>query len=342
MRQGIRAPKSDAAARASALPGTGRAMKAFPRAIPFAAALLASSASAAPVATGYVEGEFHLIAPITTAQVAQLGVERGDRVAAGQVLVVMEKHDAEIALAEAEAALAQANSNLEDLRQGRRPEEISVIRAALASARAQEHEAETEAVRQIDLRDRGVVPQSQVDAAQTRLDVARAQVAEIEANLAVARLPARPHQIAAAEAAVAQAQARRDAAAWQLDQRDLTAPAAGLVFEILRQEGEIAGPQAPVLSMLPDGAVKVRLYVPEAYVSSISVGARLAVNCDGCPPDQGATITYVSNAPEFTPPVIYSLANRQKLVYLVEARPDPGAEALKPGQIVDVSLDAAP
>lgn len=342
MRQGIRAPKSDAAARAAPVPGASRAMKAFPRAIPFAAALLACSASAAPVATGYVEGEFHLIAPITTAQVAQLGVERGDRVAAGQVLVLMEKHDAEIALAEAEAALAQANSNLEDLRQGRRPEEISVIRAALASARAQEREAETEAERQLDLRDRGVVPQSQVDAAQTRLDVARAQVAEIEANLAVARLPARPHQIAAAEAAVAQAQARRDAAAWQLDQRELTAPAAGLVFEILRQEGEIAGPQAPVLSMLPDGAVKVRLYIPEAHISSISVGTRLSVNCDGCPPGQSATVTYVSNTPEFTPPVIYSLANRQKLVYLVEARPDAGAEALKPGQIVDVALDAAP
>jgi HlyD family secretion protein len=36
--------------------------------------------------------------------------------------------------------------------------------------------------------------------------------------------------------------------------------------------------------------------------------------------------------------VIYSLENRQKLVYRIEARPDPGALALRPGQIVDVSL----
>ena len=341
MKHGIRAPERQAEARAAHPPlPIGRPKQGLLCAVSAAAAFLGSWACAAPLATGYVEGEFHLIAPITTAQVAQLQVERGDRVAAGQVLVLMEKHDAEIALAEAEAALAQAKSNLEDLRQGRRPEEISVIRAALASARAQAREAETEAERQLDLRDRGVVPQSQVDAAQTRLDVARAQVAEIEANLAVARLPARPHQIAAAEAAVAQAQARRDAAAWQLDQRDLTAPAGGLVFEILRQDGEIAGPQAPVLSMLPDGAVKVRLYVPEADISSVSVGTRLSMTCDGCPPGQSATVTYVSNTPEFTPPVIYSLEIRQKLVYLVEARPDPGAGALKPGQIVDAVLGA--
>ena len=42
--------------------------------------------------------------------------------------------------------------------------------------------------------------------------------------------------------------------------------------------------------------------------------------------------------PEFTPPVIYSLENRQKLVYLVEARPEGDAGPLQPGQIVDVDL----
>jgi HlyD family secretion protein len=50
-----------------------------------------------------------------------------------------------------------------------------------------------------------------------------------------------------------------------------------------------------------------------------------------------ATVSYVSPDPEFTPPVIYSLENRQKLVYLVEARPDDAAP-LKPGQIVDAIL----
>ena len=50
-------------------------------------------------------------------------------------------------------------------------------------------------------------------------------------------------------------------------------------------------------------------------------------------------MTYVSPEPEFTPPVIYSAQTRQKLVYLVEARPDGGPQsALQPGQIVDVTL----
>ena len=53
---------------------------------------------------------------------------------------------------------------------------------------------------------------------------------------------------------------------------------------------------------------------------------------------RSATVTYVADEPEFTPPVIYSLNNRQKLVYLVEARPEGDGTMLRPGQIVDVQL----
>ncbi|TGP31475.1 HlyD family secretion protein, partial [bacterium M00.F.Ca.ET.228.01.1.1] len=62
------------------------------------------------------------------------------------------------------------------------------------------------------------------------------------------------------------------------------------------------------------------------------------VHCDGCGTGLKAHVSYVSPDPEFTPPVIYSLENRQKLVYLVEARPEGDAGPLQPGQIVDVDL----
>jgi len=310
--------------------------------IPVISGLIAACAAPAPVATGYVEGEFLLVAPVATAQVETVEVRRGDAIEAGATLATMESRDAEIALRQADSTLAGAESELADLRQAKREEEIRVIEAELTSAKAQAKEAEREERRLRDLYGRGAAPEAQLQAAETALDVARAHVAEVEANLAVARLPARQHQIAAAEAAVAQARAARDAAAWNLDKRRLDAPAPGTVYEILRRAGEIAGPQAPVLSFLPEGAVVVRLYVPEAYISGIATGDRLNLNCDGCPPGTSARVTYVADDPEFTPPVIYSLENRQKLVYLVEARPDPGAPLLQPGQIVDAQLGDRP
>ena len=310
--------------------------------LPLAASLFASCAQPAPFATGYVEGEFTLVAPVAVAQIADVAVARGDRVQAGEVLVRMEQRDAEIALAEAEAAYAQAENHLADLREGKRPEEIGVIEANLASARAQAAEAERAHDRTISLAERGVATVTQRDDAITSAQVAAARVAQVEAELAVARLPARPQAIAQAEAALRGAEAARARARWNLDQRSLMLSEPATVFDIIRTKGEIAGPSAPILSVLGDDAVKLRLYVGETSFSRIAIGDRLRVACDGCPPELWARITYISDEPEFTPPVIYSLENRQKLVYLIEARPEePGA--LKPGQIVDVALpEAAP
>lgn len=306
-------------------------------ALPLVASLLSNCAAPGPIATGYVEGEFTFVAPVAMAQIDQLHVHRGDRVDAGVPLVQMATRDAEIALAQAEAGLAQARNHLADLMEARRPEEIRVIEANLASARAQATEAERTRDRVARLAERGSATDTQRDDAVTRADVALAKVAQVEAELAVARLPARPQAIAQAEASVTGALAARDQAAWHLEQRQLSLPQPITVFDVIRNEGEIAGPSAPVLSVLADGAVKLRLYVPEASFSEISIGARINVSCDSCPPDLSATIVYISDEPEFTPPVIYSLENRQKLVYLVEALPD-DMTTLKPGQIVDVVL----
>ncbi|MBR9841008.1 MAG: HlyD family efflux transporter periplasmic adaptor subunit [Rhodobacteraceae bacterium] len=305
--------------------------------LPFAATLFSACAEPGPLATGYVEGDFTLIAPVATAQVRSIAVASGDTVAEGAPLVAMERRDAEIALAQAEAALAEAGSRLMDLQEGKRPAEIQAIEATLASARAQSEDAARTEQRMVSLASRGAVTESQRDDAVTAAKVADAQVAQIEAELAVARLPARAHEIAAAEAALEGAQAARDQAAWDLDQRSLTAPAPGRIFDVIRREGEIAGPSAPVLSMLAEGGVKLRLYVPETEFAHVAVGTLLVVNCDGCAGGQTARVTYISDAAEFTPPVIYSLENRQKLVYLIEARPE-GDSTLKPGQIVDVRL----
>lgn len=306
-------------------------------AVPLVSWLFASCEPPMPFATGYVEGNYVQIAPVATAQILALTVTSGDRVASGQPLVALEKRDAEIALAQAEAALSRADSQLANLRQGKRPEEIRVIEASLASARAQAGEARRTADRLLDLAARGVATESQRDDASTAAEVAEARVTEIEANLAVAQLPARPDEITASEAALREATAARDHARWQLEKRNLTAPADGVITDVIRRPGEIATAGQPVLSLLPDGAVRLRLYVPEAAIARIAPGSQLSVHCDGCPPDLVATISYIADGPEFTPPVIYSVDSRQKLVYLVEATPVDGS-SLKPGQIVDVDL----
>lgn len=314
-------------------------MTSFLCAVPLVAGLFATCPEPGSVAVGYAEGEFVLVAPIETAEIVAITVKRGERITAGQTLVEMQKRDAEIAVAQARAALAQAQSNLANLRHGRRPEEIAAIQASLASARAEAEQAARIFERQADLLERGIAAQANYDSAETGLELARAKVVELQANLAAAQLPAREDEIEAAQAQVDQARAKLDEAEWRLAERSVSVPVAGTVYDVIRHPGEVAGPQAPVLSVLPDGAVKLKFYVPEEALSSVQVGQSLQVRCYGCSDETTATVSYVAPDPEFTPPVIYSLETRQKLVYLVEARPDGEGTPLKPGQIIDVELE---
>jgi HlyD family secretion protein len=294
--------------------------------------------AAAPFATGYAEGDYVLLAPLDVAQVETLTVRRGDRVKHGELLATLETQDANIAVAQAKAALSQARAQLANLQEGRRPEEVAVVQANLTSALAQAEDAQRTFDRQSDLLKRGIAAQADFDKAKTALDLATAAVQQMNANLAVAELPARKQEIDGAKDAVKQAEAALDQAGWRLDKRHLSAPADGIVQDVIRRVGEVAGPSQPVISILPDGAVKLRIYVPEKYIAQIKIGTALDIHCDGCGQGNHATVSYIADGPEFTPPVIYSLDNRQKLVYLVEAQPEKAETVMKPGQIVDVTL----
>ena len=307
--------------------------------IPLAGLLFSACAGPVPLAVGYVEGDFVLLAPIEVAQVRSISVKRGDRVEAGEAIAEMETDDAKIAVAQAEAALGQAQAQLANLLIGKRPEEIDVLDALVRSAKADAEEKRRTLVRVSDLLKRGTAAQATFDSAQTAVEVAEAEINQAEANLAVGKLPARAEEIKAAESQVKQASTALDQANWRLTKRSLTAPSAGRVDDIIRNPGDVGGPAAPVISMLPDGAVKLSVFVPQPSFSKLEVGKILKVRCDGCPDGLEARISYISPDPEFTPPVIYSLETRQKLVYLVEARPVDAKSMLQPGQIVDVMLD---
>ena len=133
---------------------------------------------------------------------------------------------------------------------------------------------------------------------------------------------------------VSEAQAQVAAAAARLEDLAPRAPAAARVEEVFYQPGEWVPANQPVLSLLPDQRVNLRFFVPQAEVAAYRPGRSVAFACDGCPSGLSATITYVSPRPEFTPPVIYSRDARDRLVFMVEARP---SVLLSPGQPVDVT-----
>jgi HlyD family secretion protein len=140
-----------------------------------------------------------------------------------------------------------------------------------------------------------------------------------------------------AEAALRTAQARLNSAQTRLTRRKVFSPVAGTVQQIYFRGGELVPAGKPILAILPPGNLKIRFFVNEAMLPKIKLGDTIGVSCDGCEAGITAKVSFIARSSEFTPPVIYSMDERSKLVFLIEARTTT-PERLRVGQPVSVTL----
>ena len=142
----------------------------------------------------------------------------------------------------------------------------------------------------------------------------------------------------AASAELRSAEARVATSQTRLARRKLASSIAGTVQQIYFRPGEMVPAGRPVLAILPPGNLKVRFFVPQSALPQLAYGETITVRCDGCA-NQSARVSFIAKSAEYTPPVIYSLEERNKLVFLIEALPEQ-PDKLRVGQPVDVLLDA--
>ena len=140
-----------------------------------------------------------------------------------------------------------------------------------------------------------------------------------------------------AEAALRQAKANLGWSETRLTRRNAYSPADGTIEQVYFRTGETVTAGKPVVALLPPQNLKFRFFAPEPILPQIKYGETVAVSCDGCAKGLTAKVSFIARSAEYTPPVIYSLDERAKLVYLIEARPDQ-PEKFRVGQPVTVML----
>ncbi len=303
------------------------------------AALVSCSPSAENVWNGYMEGEFVRVSAPVAGQLMTLSVTRGANVAAGAPLFALEHESEAAAVAEAEARVSRAESQLENLRKGKRPVEMVMVRSQLAQAEANWTLSQANRERQEKLAVERTVSASALDDARAAESRERARVTELRAMVEQGAMGAREDEIGAAEADVIAARRARTQSIWRRDQKAQTAPAAGRVTETFFREGELVAAGTPVVEILPPENVKVRFFVPQEKIPSLPPGTAVRIRSDGGKAALGAKIIRIASQAEYTPPFIYSRQNRAHLVFLVEAKLDDPAQAalLPPGLPVEVS-----
>jgi HlyD family secretion protein len=245
---------------------------------------------------GYGEGDFAMVSAPQAGWVTQLKVERGTVVKRGDLLFVLDSTTQEAGREQASNALNQARASLKQ-------EQSNLVYAR------------TELMRQESLARAHAGTPTQLDLARTNEQQSVAKIGQLQAQ-------------------IGQMEANLKGAAYGLSQRQITAQTEGPVQDIFFRPGEYVPASTPVVSVLPPANVYARFFVPETELPKVKLGQKVQVNCDGCKP-MTATITFIAAQAEFTPPVIFSVNNREKLVYKLEAR-GAGGLAVHPGEPVTV------
>lgn len=290
-------------------------------------------------AQGYVEGNFLTLAAQHPGRLVDVAASEGDWVAAGSALFAVDATVAAAALSTAQARHRQAEQELQDLLVGARPQELHILESGVERALADLELARARLERQRSLFERSVTARDSLDEAQAAFANAEARVAEAREQLDLARLPERQNRVEAARAAVdaAAAEVRRNQAL--IAEHRGAAPADGVIQEVLRRQGEVVGAGLAVMLFLPDDGRRAVFFVAQDRLPLIQRGVAVAISCDNCPDGLTAPITYIDREVQFTPPVIYGPAQRDRLVIRVEAAiPAEFAPRLHPGQPITVTL----
>jgi HlyD family secretion protein len=310
-----------------------------------------SESQGPPRASGYVEATEVRVSPEVGGRILEMAVAEGDRVAAGALIARLDTSDAELALTRARAERDQAAAQLKLLRAGARPEDIRQARAQAESARAEIGAAEAELKaasadlqRFEQLLHANAGSRKQRDDAATRREVAEARVAAARdgakaADETVARLRAgsRPEEIAAARAQVAAVDAHIAVLAKGRQDATLRAPLAGVVTSKLADPGELVARGSPVVIITELDKAWANVYVDEPLVPRLRLGQKATVLTDAGQRLDG-TVTFISPRAEFTPRNVQTAEERSKLVYRIKVSVDNREGILKVGMPVEVEL----
>jgi HlyD family secretion protein len=282
-------------------------------------------------ATGYIVAHHTInVNSKVTGRLAWIGVEKGDKVKEGQVLVRLEDEEFRASYEQAKGALDNAHAYLDELQHGSRPEEIQQAQHNLDEARATLVNDKLTLDRMKELSSAGVVSRQTLDDATAKFDSDQQRVNSLDKAFQLMKIGPRPEEIARAQGALAQVQGQLDYAKSQLDATVIRAPVTGTILDRTAEKGELitaqfasaaaGGPQGSVVSLADLNDLQVELDIAQADFARLGPKQKGIVTTDAYP-DRKYNGEIAQISPE---------ANRQKATVQVKVQVLNPDEYLRP------------
>ncbi len=271
-------------------------------------------------------------------RIAELTVEEGERVAAGDLLGKLDTTALQIERRQAEANRRALDAAARMAEEGYRAEDIERARKEVSALAAQRESARRTYERQKGLSDAGATSKQLLEDARYAEAALARQLEGARANLHALEAGPRPQEVESARAQADAAAAAVDRLTDQIDRAALLhAPVSGIVRSRLAEPGDMASPSRTVYQLSIVDPKWVRAYVTERQLAYVKEGAPARVSTDTTEPMDG-TVAFVSSTAEFTPKSVQTEELRTLLVYEVKVSvPDP-ENRLRLGQPVTVDF----
>src|SRR6202140_1524979 len=282
-------------------------------------------------ASGYIVAHHKIsVNSKVTGRVAWIGVEKGDKVKEGQVLVRLEDQEFQAQYQQARGAVDSAKARLMQMERGSRPEEIQQADHNLSEARAAAVNDKINLERARDLFAQGVVSKQSLDDAAAKYDASQQRMNSLQQSFQLAKLGPRSEEVLRARGDLLQAEGQMAYAKSQLDATVIRAPVSGTILDRTAEKGELVtaqfasaaagGPQGSVVSLADLNDIQVELDIAQADFARLGAKQKGIVTTDAYPDRK-----YKGEIAQISPE-----ANRQKATVQVKVQVLNPDEYLRP------------
>jgi len=293
-------------------------------------------------ASGTIEATEVNVSSKVGGEVKKWLVREGSAVNQGELLALIDHSTLDLQLKQAEAGVEFAHAQLRLLLDGARSEDIRQAEEGVKQAEAHLKMAQEDLKRIRELFERGSATQKQRDDAEARYTVARARYNAAKQALKKVQGGARPEEIRAAQARLAQAKVSVDLLKKTIADGTITAPISGTVTHKPVEVGELVGRGTTVATLSKLDTVYLMIYISEGTLGRVKLGQHAEVRIDTYPDRVfPGKVVYISPMAEFTPKNVQTKEDRVKLVFGVKIEMENPEGTLKPGMPADATLKTA-